>query len=286
VTDHSSALIAGRALSPEGFQLAETSGYVDVAAVLEVLSGRLAAYRVSDFLAPEKCEVITRNFWASADRQPRYGDGEEGVEAYLVGASHIDKSTDEYLRDAGRAAVAISALYAGAGDPIADFRAQLAAHGAVGGIRAAQHDGRAAGNSKAVCWNKPGEYLLLPHDDLAQLSDPLQAGFEIQQVHQVMAVNVYPQVSGGSGQVKLWNVEPDEATRDRLGLSYSGYPYPPELLAGCPGIVVAVRTGDLCLINGNLVHAALGRGLTSPRDRLLLTCFMGLNGLGEMLWWT
>ena len=280
------APVTGRALPAEGFRLAQTSGRFDVATVLEVLNGRLAAYQVGGFLSPETCERITRNFWASAHRRPRYGDGQDGVEAYLLGASHIDKSTEEYLTDVERTATAVTALYAGAADPIAGFRANLAAHGVLAGARAARYGGRCAGDSKAVCWNNAGEYLLLPHDDLAQLSDPLQAGFEIQRVRRVMAVNAYPRVADGCGQIKLWNVEPDAAARDRLGLTYSGFPYPPQLLDGHPSVVVPLRTGDLCVINGNLVHAVLGQGAATARDRLLLTCFTGVNDHGELLWWT
>lgn len=286
MTDRPSTLDVGAALSRSGFRLVETIGRVDVPTVLDVLSGRLAAYRVSNFLDQHRCEVITRNFWTSKQLRPRLGNGEDGIEAYIIGASHIDKSTDDYLRDCECAVEALAALSQGTGDPITDLRTQIAAYGVPTEIRAAQYDGRVAGSYKAVCWNNTGEYLLLPHEDLAQLGDPLQTGFEIQQVRQVMAVNTYPQVSRGSGHIKLWNVEPDEATRERLGLKFSGYPYPAEFLTRRPSLIVDVQAGDLCLINGNLVHAVLGCSPTSTRDRLLLTCFMGVNDDGELLWWT
>jgi hypothetical protein len=279
--------MTGFSLPHSGFCVREASGEIDAAQVLQVLTGELAGYRVRDFLPKKHCRRIVENFWASGHRTPRYGEGDEGVEGYLIGASHIGKTTDQYLCEAKQAETALRGLYGGAVDPIVAFRAALADQGAVRCIRAAVHDGHAAGGSKAVCWNNTGPFLLLPHEDVAQLSDPLQAGFEIQRLSRVMAVNVYPQVTEGAGQIQLWNIEPDHQTRARLGLDHTGYPYPQQLLEDFESLTTVVQTGDLCLINGNLIHAVRGGGpSTGMRKRLLITCFMGMTKEDELMWWT
>jgi hypothetical protein len=277
--------ITGASLPETAFRVHETSGRLDVSIVFEVLSGNLAAYHLHDFVPPEACSRIVENFWASPERVPRFGVGEDGVEAYLIGASHYGKPTTTYLKEAHACKDAVENLYAGTINPVALFREAITREGGIS-VRAARCDGFPAGDSKAIYWNNTGAFLLEPHEDLAQVKDPIQADFEIQQVSRVMAVNVYAAVAAGSGQLQLWNVEPDEETRAELGLSGVGFPYPADLLDEYSSMVIAVRTGDLCVINGNLVHGVVRGNTSSPRSRLLLTCFTGLNFKNELIWWT
>lgn len=275
--------ITGASLPANAFRVHETSAPVDVSVVFDVLDGKLAAYQVHGFVPEAACRQIVANFWASSGRVPRYGVGEDGVEAYLIGASHYGKPTLTYLAEARACERAVDGLYDRTINPVAEFRSLLTDSISV---RAASQNTLPAGDSKAVLWNNFGEFLLEPHEDLAQVKDPIQSDFEIQQVNRVMAVNIYAAVAEGSGQLQLWNIEPDEDTRADLGLSGVGFPYPAELLDEYPSTVIAVQTGDLCVINGNLVHGVMRGATTSPRNRLLLTCFMGLNFRNELIWWT
>ncbi len=101
-----------------------------------------------------------------------------------------------------------------------------------------------------------------------------------------MAVNIYMSVPERSGQLQIWNIEPDEESIEDLGLSGVGFPYPPDLLEQFPSRVIEVETGDLCVVNGNLVHAVLRGDVSAPKSRLLLTCFTGLKSDNELIWWT
>jgi hypothetical protein len=277
--------ITGKSLPADAFRVHETTGPVNVSTVFEVLNGNLAAYLVRGFVQLDTCRRIVANFWASSGRVPRFGEGEDGVEAYLIGASHYGKPTMTYLEEALACKNAVDGLYAGAMNPVAAFRDALAVAGGLT-VRAASCNGLPAGDSKAVYWNNVGTFLLEPHDDLAQVKDPIQADFEIQQTVRVMAVNIYAAVTEGSGQLRVWNVEPDDETRAELGLSGVGFPYPAEPLEEHPSFTLAVETGDLCIVNGNLVHAVVRGNAASPKSRLLLTCFMGLNLRNELIWWT
>jgi hypothetical protein len=277
--------ITGASLATEAFRVHETAAAIDLASIVDVLRGNLAAYQVHGFVPLPDCQQIVANFWASPGRVPRYGEGEDGVEAYLIGASHYGKPTMTYLHEALACKDHVEGLYAGVVNPVTAFREMVAVEAGMQ-VRAASLNGLPAGDSKAVYWNNTGTFLLEPHDDLAQVKDPIQADFEIQQVNRVMAVNIYAAVPEGSGQLRVWNVEPDDETLHELGLSGVGFPYPPELLEDFPSITIAVETGDLCIINGNMVHAVVRGQTATPRNRLLLTCFMGLNFRNELIWWT
>lgn len=275
--------ITGASLDRDAFRVHETTESLDISTVFEVLNGNLAAYLVRGFVPLDVCRRVEANFWTSPERVPRYGEGEDGVEAYLIGASHYGKPTLTYLDEVLACKAAVESLYTGTINPVAAFRATLASNIRV---RAACLNGLPAGDCKAVYWNNVGPFLLEPHDDLAQVKDPIQSDFEIQQVDRVMAVNIYASVPERSGQLQVWNIEADNETRADLGLTNVGFPYPAELLVEYPSLTIAVETGDLCIANGNLVHAVLRGNAATPRSRLLLTCFMGLNRNHELIWWT
>ena len=281
--------ITGKSLSSESFRVDETQGFIDASKVVDVLNGQLAAYRIRQYAPSHVCQKIVENFLSSEAKTPRMGNGYDGVEAYILGASHIEKTTHEYLQEADASHAAVKSLFNDTINPIDAFRNTLLAEtNHYTSIRAATHDGLSACDAKAVLWNSDGDFFLEPHDDFAQLKDPRQSDFEIQKSSRVMAVNFYAQVPENVGQLKIWNIEPDNASREKLGLTHSGYPYPAELLDSFLSTVIPVETGEICVINGNLIHAVL-RGEAAKmanKNRVLITIFMASNNANELIWWT
>ena len=172
--------IRGISLPEEDFKLYESIQAVDVDIIYEILKGNMVAYRISNYLSLQTANQITENFWNSTYKVPRLGYGQDGVEGYFIGASHIEKTTAEYLEEANNFEEGVKQLYKGTIDPISEFRKLLASGNKKIIVRPASFNGLSASHSKAVAWNNFGNFLLEPHDDLAQLSDPRQRGFEIQ----------------------------------------------------------------------------------------------------------
>ncbi|CAQ82206.1 MULTISPECIES: 2OG-Fe(II)-dependent halogenase WelO5 family protein [Photorhabdus] len=284
--------IRGTKLAKSEFIVYETSNNISMNAVSDLLDGHLAVCRINHFLLPEQRKKIIENFWRSSALTPRYGDGIDGidgVEGYFIGASHIEKNTRQYIEEVENFRPAISEIFQDTINPIDRFIEQITHFSGDNPqvTRPAMYHGVAAGNVKIVYWNNFGEFLLLPHDDLAQLSDPRQSDFEVQQINRVMAVNFYADVPQNGGQLKVWNIQPDNQSRSALGLTYSGFPYPVELLENHANMVINIKAGDLVLLNGNLVHAVLnGNAISAPERRLLVTCFMGVQQNGDLVWWT
>src|SRR5688572_21056575 len=117
--------LTGKSLPERAFRLQEDAGVVNVDTVFAVLNGSLAAYVVRGFVSLDVCRRIEANFWASTERVPRYGEGEDGVEAYLIGASHYGKPTLTYLEETRTCKSAVESVYAGTINPVAAFREKI-----------------------------------------------------------------------------------------------------------------------------------------------------------------
>jgi len=239
---------------PEGqFRFVERNEF-DPALVAEVIEGRLAGVIFRRMIPADDCLQIARNFWAHDNRYERKGP----PPAAYLGTYHYGKDLDKYLDEAAYFNPTLSQVFDGATDWYNGFLSSTAQELAKTGstLRLARHLEREAGHFVMRSWEDAGAYALQPHDDAAQCQAPNQAGFEIQAAasNSLVAVNMCLE-NGRRGHLHYWNIMPDDESRDRLGLTYTGYPYPLEAFDSVTKIVLPIRPGDVYCFNGKAVHA-------------------------------
>lgn len=182
-----------------------------------------------------------------------------GRAAEYVGVFHYNKDLDSYLKEAAQAERELDRLFGAGVNPqqafLDELRRPVAGLGE-GQVRVAEHRGRKASRFVMRSWTTRKQFSLLPHEDAAQCRSHKQAGFEIQRAarNAIMSVNICVENSGGGG-LRIWNIQPDDASRRRLGLDETGSPYPLESLDGHDSQLIDVRPGDMYCFNAKTVHA-------------------------------
>jgi len=234
-------------------------------AVVDVLRGKVFGVVFRGVIDAEASRELLRRFWESPARTGRSGEVCESQGSY-VGAYHFHKPTQQYLDEAEEIRSYLDSVLDVPGEPTRWFREQLGARLAQEGVtlRVSQKDGREGCPVLIRHWNAAGEYALQPHDDASQCRHPAQTDFEIQRTlgYTVAAVNMCLE-NGKGGHLVCWNVVPDDPSKERLGLYYSGSPYPTDVLEGYETIRLEVRPGDTYAFNGAHVHgveASVGEG--------------------------
>jgi hypothetical protein len=251
--------------------------------VVDVLHGRVAGMIFRGMVDPRTCADLCQRFWESPALKERPSEELN----YYLGAYHYHKTTDQYLDESTAVADELAAVLDVPDNPLEVFGTGLAealSPNAV--VRQARHNGREACAGLLRTWRGRGEFALKPHEDLSQCAEPKQADFEIQRVRQrtVCALNICLE-NGAGGRLRYWNVQPDESSKHELGLHYSGWPYPVELLAGYESIALDVGPGDVYVFNGAHVHAVEPN--TEPNSRR--TTLSGLFGFVDdrtVVFWT
>lgn len=204
-----------------------------------------------------------------------------------VGATQFGKRTSAYLSQATETQAAVLKLFAGLSsaerDAIlhTDWLPQSLADRGVELIPAT-HDGQSAGLCVARSWQNPGTFTLEPHEDAARLVDAAHDGFEIAQAARVFACLVCI-TNGDKGDLLMWNLVPDAALRAELGLTATGYPYPPEILAHIPSLRVPLRQGDIAILDASPIHAV---DAVDAGTRITVGRFIGRVAPGRVVWWT
>lgn len=279
--------ISGQTLSSGAFQVNESLGQFRAQEIRDLLDFRLAGVFIRDALSQSTCDQLVERFWSNQGRTRR----PDGVAGFYVGAYQYGKTFEEYTSEVHKTEPYVDALLSGPTDPVQLVMGavRLAVEVRHMEVRLARWKGEAAARIRALAWTAKGPYLLAPHDDIGQLTDPLQSGFEIQECakHQVIAVNVYPRVPKPGGKLRIWNIKPDQRTRDALDIAHTGYPYPADALRDIPYLDVDVETGSVLLSNGGLVHAVSGydEQTNLSGERLLMNFFFGQIDQGTIVHW-
>jgi len=239
-------------MDPDFFRFEELPEF-DPDRVIEVLRGRQLGVIFRGVIPPAVCAEMTSRFWNSTALARRTGEP-----SHHVGSYHWNKPIDTYLAESSKVTDDVMDLLDVVDSPWHWFRARMNARLELDGalLRLAEMGGMTACPALVRAWNKAGEFALEPHEDEAQCRDPRQAGFEAQQVlgYEVCATNMCIEHEGG-GRLVLWNVRPDDESRRRFGIEYSGFSYPPETMNGHQRLAVDIHPGDVYVFNGRHVHA-------------------------------
>ncbi|NBE50754.1 hypothetical protein GUY60_04775 [Streptomyces sp. YC537] len=230
------------------------------------------------------CSTIAERFRTSPGRRVRGAD----APGHYLGAYHYHKTTAGYLDESAAHRAELDRVLDVPGDPLTLIRSELGRVLAEDGVtfRPARHAGREAGAALIRSWHGRGEFALAPHEDQAQCTEPRQADFEIQQVvgRPIGAMNVCLE-NGRGGRLRIWDTRPDDATRDRLGLTYTGSPYPLASLDGVETCHLDIGPGDIYFFNGAHVHAVEPERDATAR-RTTLSGMLGFIDERTVVSWT
>jgi len=279
--------IDGRAVSSSSFIVRDAVGHPSPSQLLDVIDGRTVGIHIRDAMSPAQQRALVSHFQNSPGTRPR----SDGVPGRVLGAYHYGKTYGEYIRQVDASKEFVDRFLLAGGDPVAEvlYSVQEAVRVRNMHVRPAMWRNHRAGRARALSWSGEGEFLLDPHEDISQLTEPIQEGFEVQQSfgRRVIAVNIYPNVPRGGGTLRIWNIIPNHDTRVRFGVQHTGYPYPTESLTDIESLEFAPASGSIVLMDGALIHAVTGygEGTSSREPRLLVNFFMGEIDRQTMVHW-
>lgn len=269
--------------SMEQFRFKDLSG-LDFNKLQDVIEGKSAGVIFRSAIPAAVCSAVARNF---QQHPARYVRGEDAPATY-VGCYHYGKDLERYLADANAVDHQLDQLFDGTVDIWSNFTSWMAQGLSRDDIeyRAAEYQGRKASRFVMRTWAGGGNYALLPHEDEAQCSDPRQAGFEIQNIvsNAIVAVNICID-NGSDADLHYWNLMPDGGMRDRLGLTYTGSPYPVEMLDKLMHQKIKINAGDIYCFNGKAIHA-VGRPACRERTRSTMSFLMAKRDTKTVIHWT
>jgi len=252
--------------------------------ILDVVLGKRLGVICRNFLSNPECQELLNGF----SRSPELRSRADGVPGSYLGTYHYGKDLKTYFEESeywhDKLLAFISSF-----PSVSRFFESLAETAARRKIilRPASHPLGRACPFIVRSFTDKGKFLLLPHEDLSQLSDKKQSGFEIQDAEVVSALNMCLENDGRFGKLKLWNLLPSAGLRQRLGILSTGYPYPMDVLDSRKSITLEVNPGDIYVFNGCFVHGvtAFERSEELIRPRVTVSNLLAkLKGHSVVYW--
>jgi hypothetical protein len=269
------------------FKVREVVGSASESQLLGLIGSTIPVVHMRNAITNRNCAHLIKHFKESKGTHPR----SDGVSGDVLGAYHYGKTYDQYTKEIDASENYVREFLLSGENPVATvismLRNALRSRGIV--IRPAMWHNHTAAVARAVSWTARGHFLLEPHEDMGQLSDPRQYGFEAQKAfgRTVIAVNLYPNVPAGGGLLRIWNLVPNDEMRTKFGTRHTGFPYPIEAVSGVQSIELSPSTGSVVLMNGGLMHAVTGykEMLTQDNPRLIINFFVGSIDPGTTVYW-
>lgn len=246
-------------------------------------------YIIRNFANKEICQDVAEKFNQMVDHNGGGNRADDGfVLTNQIGATQFSRNGEQYMAEVNRVNGSVAELMS-----VADSYAteSLFLNRTLEDLFLDEgiHFGPARYKNSYACfatfrrWLDNGVMSLMPHEDRAQLKFAQQDDFEIADAMTVTAFNVCLEAAQGGGELKMWNLDPDEPCRARFGVTDTGYPYPPHLLQGVESLSVRLNAGDIYFMNACHLH---GVSSVSQGSRLTAGRFIGRLNNSKVVYWT
>jgi L-isoleucine 31-dioxygenase len=287
-------------ISSNGTRIEENFSYlearaadVDSAVIYDIVTrgdhNGAVVYVIRDAFSSATATRIVDNFdrlLSSTDGGNRSDDG--FVKTNQIGATQFSRGGEEYVREVIRTSLMSLELLDGVSQDEIErvFQTELlekifANKGMV--FRSARFKSIPAGYATLRRWLDNGQMALMPHDDTAQLLCAEKDGFEIAKAKHVVSYNAAVEANDKGGLLKVWNLNPNDQCREKLGLVGTGYPYPLAELEEVESMTVQLFEGDVYFLNSSFIHGVSslleGRRLSAGR-------FIGKVSGDTVVYWT
>ena len=256
--------------------------WIDLKLFQDVLCGKIEVGIFRGAINQELCQIIARNFWI----HPKLKQRKDNVPSFEVGTHHFGKNLDQYFHEVKKENEYLDYLFQGTDNFVSKYQKFIKNYLSSFGItfRLATHKFEKAGSFVMRSWKNNKDFQLLPHDDFAQLLEPNQMDFEIQQVYhnQIISTNICIE-NGVGGELMLWDFKPTPEEKIKLSIEHTGYPYPLDELQKYKAYTIPINTGDIYFFNSSFVHAVK---INISGHRSVISFFCGFIDKENLIYWT